>query len=99
MSNYSIIDKVVTITGDLTSDEAVLIGSLAAAGYEVKTADAKKPRKKRRNSKPNPLKGKTAKYFEANLTAAQFEEFKNIKERKGFTAAARWGLEQLETSE
>ena len=101
MSNYSIANKVITITGDLTSDEVSLIGTLAAAGYEVKTADVPqaKPKKKRRNGKPNPSKGRNRDYYKNALTAEQFKEFEKIEKEKKYISAAQWANKQLAKAE
>lgn len=101
MSNYSIANKVITITGDLTSDEVSLIGTLAAAGYEVKTADVSqsKPKKKRRNGKPNPSKGRNREFYEKALTAEQFKEFERIEKEKKYISAAQWANKQLAKAE
>lgn len=101
MSNYSIANKVITITGDLTSDEVSLIGTLAAAGYEVKTADVPqaKPKKKRRNGKPNPSKGRNREFYEKALTAEQFKEFEKIEKEKKYISAAQWANKQLAKAE
>lgn len=99
MSNYNIVDKVITITGDLTADEVALIGSLASAGYEVKTAEEKKPRKKRRNGKPNPNKGRNREYYKNALTAEQFAEFEKIEKKKKFISAAQWANPLIEKAE
>lgn len=98
MSNYSILDKVITITGELTADEVALVGTLANVGYEVRTSDAK-PKKKRRNGKPNQSKGRTREFYKNALTAEQFEEFEKIEKEKKYISASQWANKQLAKAE
>ena len=101
MSNYSIANKVITITGDLTADEVSLIGALATAGYEVKTADMPqaKPKKKRRNGKPNPTKGRNRDFYKNALTAEQYAEFEKIEKEKKYITACQWANKLLAKAE
>lgn len=95
MPNYTIKDKVITITGELTKEEMSFITGLVQAGLEIKTAE-NKPKKRKRKGAPNKNKGKNAAYYEKVLSSEQLEEFNKIKKEKNFLAASYWADKQIQ---
>lgn len=95
MPNYTIKDNVITITGELTQDEMSFITGLVQAGLEIKTAE-NKPKKRKRKGTPNKNKGKNTAYYEKVLSSEQLEEFYKIKKEKSFLAASHWADKQIQ---
>lgn len=91
---YTIRDKKVTITGELTEQENSLVLVLAQQGYEIETAaEEKKPAKRKKRSKGSARKES---YYKEHLSEEDYAEFLKMKAENKYATAAAWANKKLD---
>lgn len=94
--SYTIHDKKVIITGELTELQTSLVLGLAQQGYEIETAAAEqaKPAKRRKRSKGSAHREP---YYRERLSEEDYAEFLKIKAERKYATAAAWANKKLES--